>query len=541
MFRRNKWKKRLKKKLLPPTLPSTITISTLTSNKASKLSEISPTCVHTYTESTDSDYHTSESTHYAAPTKYAWILPTSPQEDHEWRAVADKTTGRYYFYNRATKETVWEKPGNFKEWKIMTNKDEDTYYYNVLTKVTSTIKPAMNGSSEEEYDFSSMTSDGSAGICSRQGRRILDAVENLLCEQEWRAIPRDMGSIEEHETASDSICEGGSDTSFEEIREGKMLYADENAHTKGKWKAVPAEESAGYYFYNSISRATTWQRPEGFAIWEVATESGGYHVYYYNILTKTEIPDVLMEWKVVKENENNEYDYYYNILKRSTRYNSSAGADRGKSRVKENCTGSTTESNIFQHKDLMNEDVSAAKEAPKEKWQDKKMWKAVPDKTTGLYYFYNMKTRDVTWERPYDFHEWEAVRGVNGDIYYYNVIARVISSRNPGTRGVAAQESSPFEGRGSKRKKKLRQPVKIVSEKERLALSLAGCCPEVCYNELLLRKLRGKEKKTVETIEEMIDGNAPFDEIKGKITSFLKPIADLTAGCTKRLLLRTFQ
>ena len=77
-------------------------------------------------------------------------------------------------------------------------------------------------------------------------------------------------------------------------------------------------------------------------------------------------------------------------------------------------------------------------------------------------------------------------------------------------------------------KKKLRQPVKIVSEKERLALSLAGCCPEVCYNELLLRKLRGKEKKTVETIEEMIDGNAPFDEIKGKITSFLKPIADLT-------------
>eukprot|EP01083_Nonionella_stella_P158177 514524_1 len=53
--------------------------------------------------------------------------------DHDWRAVPDKESGYYYFYNKSSRDVTWEKPPCITEWIKVRNEGE-AYYYNIRTK-----------------------------------------------------------------------------------------------------------------------------------------------------------------------------------------------------------------------------------------------------------------------------------------------------------------------------------------------------------------------------------------------------------------------
>eukprot|EP00985_Skeletonema_marinoi_P011363 scaffold5397_cov126-Skeletonema_marinoi.AAC.10 len=102
----------------------------------------------------------------SSPSKAIANQPTSEQieEAKMWKSTLDKKTGRAYYYNSKTKQTVWEKPIGYDEaceelarekeegasdlWKATVDSSTGkTYYYNKTTKEVSwTIPKGYKGS-----------------------------------------------------------------------------------------------------------------------------------------------------------------------------------------------------------------------------------------------------------------------------------------------------------------------------------------------------------------------------------------------------------
>jgi phosphopantothenate-cysteine ligase len=88
-------------------------------------------------------------------------------EKGAWLELLDGSTGHYYYVNKITRETQWEKPHDFEEpsrqlpqsdiehWtKVMDKETNQTYYYNIVTGDTSWEKPSGTPSHTEEDEFS---------------------------------------------------------------------------------------------------------------------------------------------------------------------------------------------------------------------------------------------------------------------------------------------------------------------------------------------------------------------------------------------------
>jgi len=72
--------------------------------------------------------------------------------------------------------------------------------------------------------------------------------------------------------------------------------------TSTGWKSILDKKTNRHYFYNATTKETTWEQPKGFEVWK-KVEKPGQRVYYYNVLTKES------KWKIPNEHEHqHEYE-----------------------------------------------------------------------------------------------------------------------------------------------------------------------------------------------------------------------------------------
>lgn len=106
---------------------------------------------------------------------------STTEEDNQWMELLDGSTGHYYYVNKITQETQWEKPADFQEssgrsqarsesaehWtEVVDEATEKTYFYNYITGETTWDRPATGSSSSgtlghTDVDENSSVSDDS--------------------------------------------------------------------------------------------------------------------------------------------------------------------------------------------------------------------------------------------------------------------------------------------------------------------------------------------------------------------------------------------
>jgi len=291
-----------------------------------------------------------------------------------------------------------------------------------------------------------------------------------------------------------------------------------------EWSAVPDKATGYYYFYHKGTRETTWGKPDTFNEWQAIRCISG-DVSYYNVLTRTisqfnRLDTILnghQEWRAVPDKATGYYYFYH----KGTRETTWRKPDMFNEWQAIRCiSGDVSYYNVltrtishFNHLDTI---LNGHQE-----------WKAVPDKVTGYYYFYHKGTRETTWRKPDMFNEWEPIRCISGEVYYYNVLTRMISNTNPmDIMNKRSTEEGRMKSRLNERqtqKLERKRKKEAVSTEDRLVQSLQKYFPEVFDNELVLRKLKGKERQVIQAIQSVTTRHCcPFDEVRESIASVLK-------------------
>merc|ERR1712226_515415 len=103
--------------------------------------------------------------------------PTVPSMsgESEWVEHSAPTTGRTYYYNKRTKQSLWEKPAELMTpgekhlakcpWKSHKNADGKIYYYNNVTKSSSWSEPDdLKRARKESENIDSQNGGGASGM-----------------------------------------------------------------------------------------------------------------------------------------------------------------------------------------------------------------------------------------------------------------------------------------------------------------------------------------------------------------------------------------
>jgi hypothetical protein len=90
---------------------------------------------------------------------------------------------------------------------------------------------------------------------------------------------------------------------------------------KGKWKFARDETTNRVYYYHTLTRQVSWEKPPSFQEWKVTLDQNSHRYYYYNVITKETTwvrPNNFKFWNKVEDEVNGAY--YYNVLTKETRW-----------------------------------------------------------------------------------------------------------------------------------------------------------------------------------------------------------------------------
>ncbi len=294
-----------------------------------------------------------------------------------------------------------------------------------------------------------------------------------------------------------------------------------------RWKCVHDSKTGRTYFYHSVTRQVTWDRPKGFIEWRVATLAPKSNIalndegkksgkrFFYNVITKEtrwDVPKGFVQWKEVWD-ERSQKCYYYNILTRKTTWNRPEGLvmDRNgevaqenvliiDSVEKENDTATEDTTGVPRsHAADSNTKVDAQKENDDQNYEGK----ATPtrgrssQKLVGTNSMSNMKVRLGVEKSEPDI----PIRPIReGDDHH--VVYRKRHEQSEKKETVRIEEND--------------------ENHSRLAKLLSDYCPDEKENNSQLLKLaRGQETPIIMAIQTLVE-DTPFDELRLVIFSYVK-------------------
>mmetsp|Transcript_1212 Transcript_1212/g.2206 ORF Transcript_1212/g.2206 Transcript_1212/m.2206 type:complete len:909 (-) Transcript_1212:94-2820(-) len=109
------------------------------------------------------------------------------------------------------------------------------------------------------------------------------------------------------------------DGSQDTIPKQKTTTKKKSQSKHGKWKCVQDPSSKRAYYYHTVTREVTWDRPLGFVEWKVARDMNK-KPYFYNVITREtrwDMPPNFQLWREVRD-KNSGNNYYYNVLTKET-------------------------------------------------------------------------------------------------------------------------------------------------------------------------------------------------------------------------------
>ena len=223
-------------------------------------------------------------------------IPTSQQIDDakKWKATFDKSSNKYYYYHRETKEVTWVKPlgfdeairlkteenkgaekstndgkkkGSEKENKVNASSDKKTsssgksdwratldattnktYYYNKKTKEVSWTKPpGFDGDTEKKKKVEETPAMASVA----EKRKKSTWFKKKSSDKEEKVNNKTLGA--EKPTPESKDVEN----------KEKSANDDENVDYSKYWRATQDASGKTYYF-NKKTKMVTWDKPEGF-------------------------------------------------------------------------------------------------------------------------------------------------------------------------------------------------------------------------------------------------------------------------------------
>jgi hypothetical protein len=264
---------------------------------------------------------------------------------------------------------------------------------------------------------------------------------------------------------------------------------------KGRWKCANDNTTDRVYFYHTLTREVTWERPAGFVVWRVSRDLN-QRPFFYNAITKEttwDMPDDFILWKECKDPKGGK-SYYYNVLSKVTTWEKPAG-------LKGSVDGG----------DSAGAPVAADASAKGSTSDAKDSVGAPADEIVSNAHSNNDKAASA--RSAVDSQLQSVQPSVTTELDNHGIVADLVRVESENESSSARSCSNDME-----------EPPKIVKTEKhiRLAKLLTTYCPdENDNNAQLMHRCRGQETPVIKAIEGLVD-ETPFDELRLAIFSFVK-------------------
>lgn len=293
----------------------------------------------------------------------------------------------------------------------------------------------------------------------------------------------------------------GADDNADSSKSLKAAKSSKEKPKKGRWKCVHDNSTDRVYFYHTLTREVTWERPAGFVVWRVSRDLN-QRPFFYNVITKEtswDMPDDFVLWKECKDPKGGK-SYYYNVLSKETTWEKPAdfkesvdGGDSAGAPMAADASAKGSTSNVKDSVGASADDIVSNVHSNN-------------DKATSAQTVVDSQTQTAQPSLP---------TKDEAELDNHIIIADLV-------RVESETESSPARSRS--RSTDMEEPPKIVKTEKhmRLAKLLKTYCPdENDNNAQLMHKCRGQETPVIKAIEGLVE-ETPFDELRLAIFSFVK-------------------
>ena len=290
------------------------------------------------------------------------------ESDEEWQTLVDPKSGLDYYYHSVTGEVTWDKPK-----ELMT--EEEKVKKHGLPEWIEVFDP----STKSYYFYNNMTHESRWDPPEGYTKLDMNLVKNMMSPELKAALVVQ--------------CAWRTKIAKRQLRQQR----GEKGKEEGKlWQTIPDPKSGLDYYYHSVTGEVTWDKPK-----ELMTEE--------EKVKKHDLP----EWIEVFDPSTKSY-YFYNNITQESRWDQPEGY---------------TKLDMNLVKNMMSPELKAAlvvqcawrtKIARRQLRQQRgengkeegKIWQTIPDPKSGLDYYFNSKTGEVTWDKPKEFLTTESTSAV---------------------------------------------------------------------------------------------------------------------------------